>query len=324
MQVKIDLNEEKSVIEIRRSMKNFIKSSIKKLIFILPNRFEKVPIKHTLFKTFIENIENIELERPKKSSGPDQTWYQFSQKFKKDLSSVSSIENFLRSPVILETMNEVFLPVLMKEYFKVKVNLRKLGYNFKSIIVENTIGNQIPFFYNRSTSGNLIHHFYHITEFILYSNLDIKKLERINEFGGGYGNMCKVAFKLGFNGTYNIFDLDLFIELQKFYLSACSLRETKSINFNKQSKDKVIKENSLLIATWSLSETDLSTRKKYQSLIDKSSYILVGLRDTFEGVDNLRYFNDYMKTRKDLDFKISGIKGIPRSYYLFAKPKTDM
>ena len=70
---------------------------------------------------------------------------------------------------------------------------------------------------HKDSSNNLLHHAYNLLQLDLHTPLH--KLPTILEFGGGYGSTARLAFRLGFQGTYLIFDLPEFSALQRFYLS---------------------------------------------------------------------------------------------------------
>lgn len=87
----------------------------------------------------------------------------------------SDINNFLNWEVIENTM---FFEASEVEYKKVVKN-QKL---FNGII-ESKIGNPKPYFLNKQTSGNLVHHAYSLSYFLDIANLD--SINRVIEFGGG-------------------------------------------------------------------------------------------------------------------------------------------
>ena len=89
----------------------------------------------------------------------------------------------------------------------------------KAIVNEVPVFYPVPYYSYRQTNSNTVHHAYHISQLLKYVNIDINKLSTIIEFGGGYGNMCRLLFNLGFKGNYTIFDLPIFSELQRYYLS---------------------------------------------------------------------------------------------------------
>ena len=142
---------------------------------------------------------------------------------------------------------------------------------WRNAIIEDSVGMPEPYRFNNRSSGNLVHHAYHLQQ-ILGNYVDaITDFDMIIEFGGGYGSMCRLISNLGFTGEYIIFDLPEFSILQESYLS--SIRNKPSnlslvtklddlISFGKSCK-KI-----LLIATWSLSEAPLDVRKRFLELVN--------------------------------------------------------
>ena len=96
-----------------------------------------------------------------------------------------NIRKFIRYDVVLNSLfvqNRIYL---IKEYKYVLNNLKN-----KKILREDKIGSPIPFFLNFDTSGNRGHHLYHILKFKLFlKNKDIKDINLIFDWGGGYGSM---------------------------------------------------------------------------------------------------------------------------------------
>src|SRR5258708_13495947 len=73
-------------------------------------------------------------------------------------------------------------------------------------------------YYPKSTGSN-IHHAYHIFQFEQATSLHVGAFQRVFEFGGGFGGMCRLIHRLGFTGQYFIYDYPEFSALQRFYLS---------------------------------------------------------------------------------------------------------
>ena len=91
---------------------------------------------------------------------------------------------------------------------------------WKKAIQETNIG--LPILYKKylGSSANLIHHAYHIKKFEETIQTDIKDIDMVFEFGGGYGSMCRLFKNIKFDNQYVIFDLPLFSLLQEYYLKS--------------------------------------------------------------------------------------------------------
>lgn len=303
------------------TIKNLLKNIIKFIILKLPNKFEKIEYSQQLLDNLDKEISLIKIKKPIGIQGPYLEWYKFQLALKEQLNTINKKKKFLRSPTVMATMNEVFLKKLIYEYFFVRNWLKKNKFDYKYVLQENTIGCQVPFFLNLSTSGNLIHHIFHVVNFLNFLKINSISFDKVYEFGGGYGNMFRVLNRLGFNGKYIIEDFPLFSALQRFYLQSINLFSEENIQLGTNIIDPDLSKKSLYIATWSLSETDQSVRDKQEPIMNKCDFFLIGFRDNFEGFNNTKYFEKLASKRKDLICKIYPIQDIPNSYYFFAKPK---
>ena len=205
---------------------------------------------------------------------------------------------------------------------------------WKKIIKESSIGNPIRYFLYPKSSGNKIFQAYHLKKYNEFIKINLKDFNEIIEFGGGYGNMASIFSQINPNSKYTIFDTYEVNLLQYYYLKRLNLK----VNFNSLNKNskninlinsiKILKKkisnikknNNLLIANWSLSETPLNFRKKIFFLIDKFDYQLISFQENFENVDNLKYFHALEKynQKKLRDTKLFPIKKMKNHYYLFS------
>jgi hypothetical protein len=71
---------------------------------------------------------------------------------------------------------------------------------WRNAIRESRVGHPIPFWLYPRTSGHLIHHAYHVTQFERSTGVNIDKIDLVFEFGGGYGSMCRLFHNLGYKG----------------------------------------------------------------------------------------------------------------------------
>ena len=88
----------------------------------------------------------------------------------------------------------------------------------------------------------------------------------ITEVGGGYGNFCRLVHQFGYSGSYNIIDMPEMCGIQKCFLTkALPYNVVSKIDFlsvNDIEKNHEMNYPSLLIATFSVSEMPIETRKK--------------------------------------------------------------
>lgn len=193
---------------------------------------------------------------------------------------VGDLENFLRWPECVKRF------VVTNEYVG-DIEFRNLDLSYwKNFIEESNTGNPLraPFYQNSSI--NMIHYAYHVDTFQRKYNKKIIDYDLIVEFGGGYGGMCRLIKKMGFNGKYVIYDLPEVTKLQQYYLE----KENCLDNVILTNDDSVFNEKyDLLIATWSLSEIPLKERDR---VIKSANDYLMAFQVNFDGIDNAKYFND--------------------------------
>lgn len=137
-------------------------------------------------------------------------------------------------------------------------------------ITEHKISNLNFEINDKKLSTNTIHHLYHIKNF-LNNKINENKIVSALEWGGGYGNMCKLSFEIFEDlKTYTIIDLPEFMLIQYIFLSSYfgkdnvriinNLTEIKEginlISVNNINNVQVAKAD-LFISNWALSESTL-------------------------------------------------------------------
>ncbi len=239
--------------------------------------------------------------------------------------------DFLKWPDVVDTMavdNAVFLFQELKELKKCRNEA------FLSLLDRPVIGNPRPFPQNPRYHGNNIHHAYTLLKAFEDFNISIWETDAIFEFGGGYGNMCRLLHSLGFGGTYVIFDLPVMSILQSFFLetsgivtwSAGECSKVKLIsNYDEFSArvdrqfSQYSKKHTSFIATWSLSEVPLHLRTFFDRHVGEFDNILMGYQNKFGEVDNRQYFKAVCgKAVNTAWYDVPAI-GLPEHNFLFGK-----
>lgn len=208
--------------------------------------------------------------------------------------------------------------------------LKRIG---KSIddFQEDSVGSPDSLIFYPNTSGNLIHHEYHLSRFETEQDVELAKLPFILEFGGGYGSLCRLIQRRNYAGTYVIYDLPEFSILQKFFLKSIGVNVRTVEEFDEGragvylvSEEPALKKilatkskQSLLIGTWSLSETPVDFRKNFFEVAGSFSNYLLAYQDRFNEVDNVKYFDDFARARPDVAFRTIRISHLPGHAYLF-------
>ena len=208
---------------------------------------------------------------------------------------------------------------------------------WEQAIIQSSVGNPSPYPTYKKSSGNLIHQAYSIAQLIGRFPFDIAQIKTIVEFGGGYGSMARLLFRLGFKGQYIIFDLPEFSYLQEYYLNAASIgaqiltepspnQESAVILLSELEKlatqIKLSGRPDLFIALWSLSESPIALRKEIIRLVADAKTYLIAYQDKFEDIDNTAYFNEVgnsMGLKERQSYQISHLKG---KHFYFLGTKT--
>lgn len=219
--------------------------------------------------------------------------------------------------------------VLMElAFLKKQPNWKK---RWEPAISEDPTGSPLPYWTQRSSSGNLIHHGYHIAQFEAQTGADVSILDFVVECGGGYGSMCRLFRNLGFTGEYIIFDLPHFSALQKYYLQSLGIslspgdkggngmtvRLCSDLDaFKEVVGEKSVVDRSLLLATWSLSEMPLSLRAELTPMFRNFQYLFFAYQSVFEEVDNVEYFAELGREEPGFTWKSWEVEPLPTHYYM--------
>lgn len=241
---------------------------------------------------------------------------------------------FMRWDVIVNTMFVTFARYIHTEFRYLKNHSEWAG-RWSKAIAEDSIGHPVPYWRYPQSSENLIHHAYHIAQFEDKLNESISNFDVIVEFGGGYGNMCKLSHNLGFKGQYVLYDFPVFSFLQQFYLDCIGIDVLPAESFSDKPKGvfcvSQLKElqtilthaeakKSLFIATWSLSETPLEFRNMIFSSLFSFGAFLIAYQSQFREINNIEVFSNWMSTRNDIEWTESKIKHLPKdNRYLYGK-----
>ena len=226
----------------------------------------------------------------------------------------SDLRNFLRCKAIRRTMFVDTHTVVYQEYRELIQNPHWNSV-WHAATRESWIGCPVAFPFDRGTSGNMIHQAFQLFSALEEISLNINDLELIFEFGGGYGCLAKIAYAMGFKGTYIIFDLPQMQILQKYYLSQHAIPITSlhepltSISHGSQvltisdidvlssvfKSYEMLLPRSLGFALWSLGEAPHSLQHRIMSCMQQLSSGMVAFRKTYFGLENERYFYQWLK-----------------------------
>jgi len=202
---------------------------------------------------------------------------------------------------------------------------------WKKAIQENSSGNPTYSNIYPESSGNLIHHAYHVAQYEYLTSKNVNDLDCIFEFGGGYGGMYRLIHNLGFKGKYIIFDFPEFSALQQYFIKSIGL-EVHTIDSFKQAKSGVIcvsdihilknfllnyvtADTSMFLATWSLSECPVEFRNEILPMVNNWRSFLIAYQGQFEGIDNINFFKDWSENQLGINWNNKKIEHIPNDFY---------
>jgi len=206
-------------------------------------------------------------------------------------------------------------------------------------IRESQFGHPIPYWKYRRSSGNLIHHAYHIAQFEQKTAMYVHNMNFVFEFGGGYGSMCRLFQNFGFHGKYIIFDLPPFSALQQFFLKSIGMNVQSVDSFNSSrsgvvciSDLELLRQilsnhndsiNSMFIATWSISETPIYFRNSILSLTSQFKGFLIGYQAQFREVNNNDFFGNWKASHNNVEWYNWEIEHLEHNSYLIGTRKTN-
>lgn len=235
---------------------------------------------------FLDKLSNIK----NNSSNALDHWNKITSELKTQL--INDDSNFLRNKYIRDALHpdQYYYSFL---YYK---ELRK-NYN-KTTLIEYCsdvgLGNPLRDLILKGASPASIKHFYLLNKIQQDFKINLKEFNSIVEFGGGYGSMCRIAFNnLEISNEWLIIDLPIMLELQKIYLKeTVSKIKFQKINFFNDFMNLNVRDKSIFIATWSLSETPIEFRKKMEDWLVSFEYIFIAFQENYNNQSNLDYFQD--------------------------------
>ena len=255
------------------------------------------------------------------------SWQQNIDELKNHIQN-DDVGRFLRWNVVQRTM-----VVLNPPYVAAELGALRASDLWESrwmpAIQEDACGAPVPYLSYPKSSGNLIHNAFHVQQFEKHTGTSVDELQTVIEFGGGYGSMCRLFHRLGFRGTYIIYDLPAFSALQRYFLrstgvldthdQACSVHCLSDLTrLNDVMAERSGRKNSLFLATWSLSEAPLDVRASFEPHIRECDHHLIAYQRVFSGIDNVAYFDALPTAMGTLDWQTTPISHFPNREHFYS------
>ena len=170
------------------------------------------------------------------------------------------------------------------------------------------------------STGNTIHQVTHLATFELMTGARIVDKKCVVEFGGGYGNMCRLFRDAGFRGRYIILDFPVLAAFQKFYLDCNGVNKDLDVHLISEPNQlddllDPLPEQTMFLATWSLSETPVAFRNPILARVSGFKHFLIAYQDRFNEVDNIRFFADWHATVPGI-WRVKELPYLSKNHYL--------
>jgi len=260
----------------------------------------------------------------------ERVWRRFAELFREAVLREDP-RGFLRWPAIAKAMFVSNQPYLSLELLALR-SRRDWQRRWRPALRESPVGHPVPFWALPWSSGNLIHHAYHLAQFEARTGRPANRFPSVIEFGGGYGSMCRLFHQLGFSGRYVIHDLPPFSALQAFYLESLGLPLVDPDRLAGADRGVACVSDpaalagalrwagasrALFVATWSLSETPAAVRDTIMPVVAECAGVLVAYWRTFEEMNNHEYFRDWAAAHPEFAWSQRPIVSLPEHFYLF-------
>jgi len=321
-----------SIQIMRKILRNAKKHAF--LLRMKPSQAKLAQIKHDQITTFHTLRNNFpfyynKLQKYNIAKFTTQTWEKYNTKLEKVFLPYPPF-SFLRDPQIRGTMfvTAFFGKWLVEEvtFLEERIPRNKLI----AFLQEDYVGDPILVNSQYLTSLNSIHHLYHIGKFLDSTRCNLDRIDTVVEWGGGYGNMAKILYRLkNIAPTYIIVDTPLFSCLQWLYLATILGEDNVNLLYNPNDAVHIGAINlvplclldyhkfdvDLFISTWGLSESSLFSMDYvvFHGWF-KAEHILLA----YQGSNKSSPDADRLgRIAADTGAAIEEIKFLPGNYYAF-------
>ena len=211
---------------------------------------------------------------------------------------------------------------------------------WRPVLRHRRYGRPPAFLFYPLTNPITVQHAGHLHFFNKATGKSFFDVDCIVDLGAGYGSMCRLITKLGFNGRYLIFDQPPMLPVQRYFLALHGIdsdyeKGSSSVILfprienliellNKEKYGKVA-----VISTWALSEMPINLRNEIDPILSngycKNTLLAYQSNFTygsgFEGIDNPGFFNSLLlrhnKDDEGWNWTKAEVPYHPGNYYLF-------
>jgi hypothetical protein len=269
----------------------------------------------------VEQLPSLDGPPPESLAAAE--WLDYRRRLRQLLAS-DDPRRFIEWDIIGQCMHVGNAPYIPQELNPLKDSPRWQSH-WKPALREDAAGCPTRCRWRPTSSGNLIHHAYHVLQAESVLGRPLEKFSRIVEFGGGYGSFCRLAWRLGFRGRYVIFDFPEFSALQRYFLRNVGVPLAEPANPNganciSDMNDLMTESRDcdLFIALWSISETPLDFRRQVLASVAAPN-LLIAFQRQFGEVDNTVFFNEWAAAQSHLQWTDLPIAHMAGSRYLIGK-----
>jgi hypothetical protein len=173
------------------------------------------------------------------------------------------------------------------------------------------------------SSTNNLHHAYSLQRLMEETGYILNEIDDVVEFGGGYGNVCRLFKIWGHNKKYYSYDIEELIQIQKYYLKENNINDVSFVK--EHDVVDVVSGNSLFLGMWSISEVPVTERAVLLENLKffECKNIFLAMGGMFQNENNIKWLNDTVIPRLELsEHKCKLIKiahGIDMFYFIATK-----
>jgi hypothetical protein len=241
--------------------------------------------------------------------------------------------DFLQWPPIVEAMQTSTTPTVIAAFLMLRRSPEWRAI-WRPILRHPRYGHPPPFLPYPASNPITVQHAGHLYYFHKTLGEHFFDADCVVEFGAGYGSMCRIARRLGFESSYFIFDLPPMLCVQRYFLSL------NGINSCYDEGDERVKlfsdvlklrrhlkcygrQRIAIISTWALSEMPSGLRNDIEPILGFEGYnkALFAYQAEFAGINNRSYFSMIMQQHSRWEWRQSEIPYQPNNYYLFGSQK---